>query len=93
MRTILSLCTFSLIGADVLSQSVVIPNALTNTAGGGGTNTLLRDQGQPRTYMLGIPASELMAIPLGSIINGLSFRSTPIGAVNPVTWPPVDTTW
>src|SRR5690606_34273828 len=44
------------------------------------------------TYMLGIDASHLTGIPVGSIINGVSFR-TNVSTSNPASWPAVDTTW
>jgi hypothetical protein len=82
----------SVFGSGLAAQSIVVPNANANSRGVGGFNTLVRDTGQPRTHMLGIPASELAGIPIGSVINGVSLRAS-VGAPNPPTWPPVDTTW
>ena len=40
--------------------------------------------------MLGIPATELAGIPPGSVINGVSFRSSALSS--PPPWPLADTT-
>jgi hypothetical protein len=87
----LSLLAFTC--GDILAQSVVVPNANANVRGVAGLNTLTRDTGNPRTYMLGYPATELAGIPPGSIITGVSFRSDMTPGFNAPTWPPVDTTW
>src|SRR5690242_13895145 len=74
------------------AQSVTVPASFANTRGQGGANTLTRDAGNPRTYMAGIAASELVGIPTGAMINGFSFRANV--AMNGTTpWPPVDATW
>ena len=80
------------LGTDALAQSVVVPAANAAARGTGGLNTLTRNAANPRTYMLGLPATELAGIPVGSIINGLSFRAS-ITASNAATWPPTDTSW
>src|SRR5437868_15045655 len=74
------------------AQSVIAPASSASVRGPSGLNTLVRDSGQPRTYMLGINASELAAIPLGSQINGVSFRSY-VGTGSPASWPTADVTW
>jgi hypothetical protein len=78
--------------APLEAQSVVVPNANANTRGTSQLNTLVRNSGNPRTYMLGINATELTGIPLGATINGVSFRfqvftsNSPSWPVNPITW-------
>jgi hypothetical protein len=76
----------------IAAQSVIVPASAANTRGPSGLNTLVRDAGQPRTYMLGINASELAGIPLGSLINGVSFRSY-VGTGSLASWPTADVTW
>ncbi|MBN2492405.1 MAG: hypothetical protein JXQ29_16275, partial [Planctomycetes bacterium] len=70
------LCVLALLAIGIAdAQSVVAPGAATTLAGSSGLNTLLRNSGNPRTYQLGIAASELSAIPRGAVIVGLSWRS------------------
>ena len=76
--------------AALQAQSVVVPASSANVSTGGGLNTLTRDLNNPRTYMLGLPASELAAIPQGSVITGLSFRAYSAQAA---AWPAADMTW
>jgi hypothetical protein len=93
MKRLLVLCFAVALLAAGLSeaQSVVAPNALTTVAGTGGLNTLLRDSGNPRTYQLGIAASELTSIPKGAEIVGLSWRAN---SGTSTTWPPTTpATW
>ncbi|MCC6672154.1 MAG: hypothetical protein IT458_13920 [Planctomycetes bacterium] len=92
MHRALPILILSLAAGDLLAQSVVVPNANANTRGVSGLNTLTRNAGNPRTYMLGVPASELATVPVGAEIVGVSFRSY-VGTANPATWPPSDTTW
>jgi hypothetical protein len=91
LAPLLRLSCLLALAVTATAQSIVVPNANANARGVGGLNTLTRNAGNPRTYMLGIPASELTGIPVGSVINGVSFRSN-FGS-NPSTWPPSDTTW
>jgi hypothetical protein len=49
-------------------------------------NNPLRNSGNPRTYMMGINASELAGIPPGSLINGISMRAG-LTASNAAVWP------
>jgi hypothetical protein len=81
---------FSVLTAAASAQSVVVPNANANARGTTNLNTLVRDVGQARTFMMGIPASDLMGIPIGALINGVSLRAYAGAAA---TWPTVDTTW
>jgi hypothetical protein len=80
------------LGGFALAQSVVVPNANATVRGTGVLNTITRETGNPRTYLLGIAAPQLTGIPIGSVINGLSFRSN-VTANNPALWPAAVTTW
>jgi hypothetical protein len=80
------------LATKLAAQSVIVPASAAATRGPSGLNTLVRDSGQPRTYMLGINASELAGIPPGSLINGVSFRSY-VGTASPASWPTADVTW
>lgn len=81
---------FLLAPASLIAQSVVVPNANATVSGTSGLNTIVRDSGQARTYMMGINAAELTGIPVGDVIVGLSFRQWSGGTV---VWPPTDATW
>lgn len=70
----------------VVAQSVVVPNASSTTAGALVLNNPLRNTGNPRTYMMGINATELAAIAPGSLIVGISMRAG-LTTSNPVLWP------
>ena len=74
----------------LFAQSVVVPAANATVAGISGLNTLVRNAGNPRTYMLGINAAELSGLPVGDMIVGVSFRQYNGGAT---TWPPTDVLW
>jgi hypothetical protein len=76
----------------LLAQSIVVPAARATTPGTGGLNTITRGATFPRTYMWGINASELTAIPVGAPIVGFSVR-TNISVSNVAMWPPSTTTW
>jgi hypothetical protein len=89
---ITNLLLVSCMSAGLLAQSVVVPNSSATVGGTGGTNTLLRNAGQPRTYQQGINASQLTGIPAGSVITGVSLRFSS-SASNPVSWPPADISW
>lgn len=91
-QLVLSTVLFPALTAALLAQSVVVPNANANVGGGGGTNTLIRNANNPRTYQQGINASELTGIPVGSVITGVSLRFS-ISASNPASWPPADVSW
>ncbi|MBK9384932.1 MAG: hypothetical protein IPN34_08965 [Planctomycetes bacterium] len=84
----------ALVAAPCVSgQSLVVPAANATARGTGGLNTLTRDSGNARTYMLGIDAAQHLAgLPIGAVITGLSFRSS-ITTSNPASWPAVDATW
>lgn len=90
MLRLIALSSLSLATAPLLAQSIVVPNALANTGTGGGLNTIVRDSVAPRTYMMGINATELAGIPVGEFIVGLSFRQW-TGATT--AWPTTDCTW
>jgi hypothetical protein len=75
--------------AGAAAQSAVVPSSAASARGTSGLNTLLRDAGQPRTYMLGIAASHLQGFAPGDVITGISFRSY-AGPANPASWPPID---
>lgn len=78
-------------GALVAQASIVVPAANAAARGTGGLNTITRNNLNPRTYMLGINASQLTP-PANAVIVGLSFRAN-VSASNTATWPPVDTIW
>jgi hypothetical protein len=88
MNLLAVLALASLAGA----QSVVVPGSAAATRGTSGLNTLVRDAGQPRTYMLGLAASQLSGIAVGEVLTGVSFRSY-AGPANTASWPPTDTTF
>src|SRR6188508_3321189 len=93
MRSILaSLCVASVAAAPTLAQSVIVPAANATARGVSGLNTLTRGTANPRTYMLGIAAANLAAIPNGAVITGVSFRSS-VTASNLASWPAADTNW
>ncbi len=78
------LCVFALlIASQAETQSVVTPNASWTSATTGGLNSLTRQFS--RTFQQGIHASELLGIPVGAEIVGLSFRQY-FGAT--AAWPP-----
>jgi hypothetical protein len=79
-----------LAASALFAQSVVVPNANATVAGTSGLNTIVRNSGAPRTYMMGINAAELAAIPVGDVIVGVSYRQY-FGATTP--WPPTDAPW
>src|SRR5262245_18475513 len=60
------------VSSPLVAQSVVVPNANATVSATTLLNNVVRETGMPRSYMLGINASELSAIPLGSLINGIS---------------------
>lgn len=88
----LRLVPFVLAAASLSAQSVVVPNASATTAGTLVLNNPLRNSGNPRTYMLGINASQLAAIPVGSLIVGISMRAG-LTTTNPAVWPATDVTF
>lgn len=91
MKTLLPilLAAGALCVSSAAGQAIVIPNANENARGTTQLNTLVRNSGNARTYMLGIPASELGAVPPGSVITGVSFRSQ-VFTSNPALWPTAD---
>ncbi|MBK9384931.1 MAG: hypothetical protein IPN34_08960 [Planctomycetes bacterium] len=78
-----------LAAASAAAQSTVVPSSATSARGTSGLNSLLRDAGQPRTYMLGLAATQLQGFAAGDVITGISFRGY-AGPANPASWPPVD---
>ena len=77
-----------LVCVPAVAQSVVVPNANANARGNGALNILDPLQ----TNMLGMAASELAAIPLGSSIVGMSFRAGASTSTRP-SWPLTDETY
>ncbi|QDV05788.1 hypothetical protein Poly30_12900 [Planctomycetes bacterium Poly30] len=61
-----------LFSAPALANEVVIPNQAPSTAGSGGYSTLLH--GMPRSYQVVIGPEELMSVPAGSTITGITWR-------------------
>lgn len=80
---------FAILSAGLCAQSVVVPNASATTAGSLVLNNPLRNSGNPRTYMLGINATELVGIAPGSLIVGISMRAG-LTTTNPAVWPTTD---
>ncbi len=76
--------------SSLLAQSVVVPNANATANGTSGLNTVVRNSGAPRTYMLGINAVQLAAMPVGDSIVGVSFRQWSGGTS---TWPASNVGW
>jgi len=64
--------------------AVIVPSA--NAAVRGDTALRTIDTNNARTYMLGIGADQLAAIPLGAMLNGLSFRAS-VFRLNEDPWP------
>jgi hypothetical protein len=92
-RPLLRLAVALAAAAPVRAQSVVVPNANANVRGTSQLNTLVRNSGNPRTFQMGIAASELAAIPVGSYLTGVSFRAMVFSA-NPAVWPsPAPVNW
>lgn len=76
--------------SSLLAQSVTVPAANANSTGTSGTNTIFRNSGAPRTYMLGDSAAELAGIPVGDMLVGISFRAY---SGTTVAWPANNVTW
>lgn len=74
------------------AQSVVVPNTSATTSSSLVLNNPLRNSGNARTYMMGINASELTGIPIGSLITGISMRAGHTTS-NPASWPAADVTF
>lgn len=89
-------CLLTLIAAVTAStlsaQSVVVPNANATTLGTGQLNSLVRNAGNPRSYQYGINQGELAAVPIGSVITGVSARFMVFSGNSP-SWPLTDLTW
>jgi hypothetical protein len=90
---LLAATTLGIAGA-LPAQSVTVPAANENTRGAAGLNTVVRQAPNARTYMMGIAASELSGIPVGSPINGISLRSIAfVAAGQPTSYPTANATW
>jgi len=80
--------TFTL-GPLAPSGVAVAPGNYTSTSGPGGLNTLLRNNGAPRTYQMQFSAAAL-GLPVGAKITELRFRletnATAVFPTNLVTW-------
>ena len=82
---LVSLSILGLVLAGTLNaQSVVVPNSALSAPTGMWLNSLVRQL--PRTFQMGIAASELATVPIGSQIVGLSLRAG-IHSTNPASWP------
>lgn len=75
---------------SLLAQSVTVPAANATVAATGGLNTIFRDLGAARTYMLGVAATELAGIPVGDNIVGISFRNW---SGSTAAWPATNVSW
>lgn len=76
----------SLLPPALVAQSVVVPSTGATASTGSVLNNMVREVNNPRTYMQGIPAAELAAIPVGAVITGISAR---IGhTASNATYPP-----
>lgn len=71
-------------GSATVPASTVIPNANAGVRGDLALSTL--ETAAPRTYMLGIASSQLTGIPIGAVINGMSFRASTF-RLNDEQWP------
>ncbi|MGH7970922.1 MAG: hypothetical protein ACREIC_19550, partial [Limisphaerales bacterium] len=68
------------------SSSVVAPQNFTSVPGNGGLNTLLRNNGNPRSYQMQFSSAALGGLPAGAHITELHFRlSTNSTAAFPTT--------
>jgi hypothetical protein len=74
------------------AQSIVVPNGNAAVRGTSQLNSIIRNQGAPRTYQYGVNAAELAGIPIGSVITGISLRFQAF-ASNSASWPPADIVW
>jgi len=76
---------------DPSPKFTVIPRGNQDCGGASGINTLIRDQGQPRTAQMIYSADELKTIPVGAAIDSLSIRLQPSATGNPPpSWPAMD---
>ncbi|MEZ5965065.1 MAG: hypothetical protein R3F56_14620 [Planctomycetota bacterium] len=82
--------------ASALGQSTgaapttVVPNAYDSMRGGEASRTLVTSLA--RTYMVGIAASQLSAIPVGAVVNGMSMRAS-VFRQNAEEWPAANHTF
>lgn len=89
MKALTAVAAVAGLAAAASAQTVVVPNSFANTPGTAGLNTLTRDLNNPRTYQMIVAASQLSAIPAGSLLTGVTWRSN-ITISNPPSWPPAD---
>lgn len=82
----------AVLASAIAAQSVVVPNTSAATSVTTVLNNPLRNAGNPRTYMMGINAAQLAAIPPGSLITGVSMRAG-LTTTNPAIWPSTDVTF
>jgi hypothetical protein len=73
----------------LLDSGLVVPNTTTNTIGN--VQFTVPMHAYPRIFQIGISASELTGIPIGSIIDGMAWR--PSGTQTGPAWPTTDTTF
>lgn len=71
-KTLVTLATAA-VSSAALAGSIVVPPAYAGTAGTGGLNTVFRNAGAPRTYMMLTDAS-LLGLTAGDVITGINFR-------------------
>lgn len=90
--TLPRLALYGLLGTSLFAQSVIVPAANATVRSGTQLNSILRNAGNPRTYMLGTSAAELAGIPVGAMIQGISVRFSNLTS-NPLSWPGADITW
>jgi hypothetical protein len=92
MPRTLALLALPLLLSPLTAQAIIVPAANAASRGTSGLNTLVRNSGNPRTYMLGINASQLTGIPNGAVITGVSFRFS-VSTSNSPSWPAADINW
>jgi len=87
-------CCLAMFGlaTTLTAQSVVVPNTSATTSVTTVLNNPLRNSGNPRTYMMGINASQLAGIAPGSLIVGVSLRAG-LTTSNAAVWPLTDVTF
>jgi hypothetical protein len=87
MNKAIAILAFSAVGAASHAAFVVVPNAWAGTAGNGGLNTVSRDLGNARTYLMLVGASQMGGVGVGDTITGITWRGW---SGNTVGWPPAD---
>ncbi|MFT7074394.1 MAG: hypothetical protein ACJA0P_000393 [Planctomycetota bacterium] len=70
--TLSHVALFAALAASAAADEVIVPNQAPTTAGSGGYTTLMRSL--PRSYQLVVGPEELMSVPAGSTITGITWR-------------------